>query len=584
MKKSNLLMANALRNNVFKIGVVLAVLLSASASADLTALPDEQLDQVSGAGLGFALEDFILNSDDSSLIVTGINSSNGNEIKADWTRLYIMGEGSNKGRNNTKANIGSYLNPWVIQTVRGSAGLTVGDAGYNPSYDTIRADRALIEFATDSYTNPLQNSALYGQFSFYQGCIYDEVGCGAVGANGTAVQKLNTEITLLEVNKNAIIQKYEINNNLNLSQLEANTRNIYTNFIAPEEVKVEAANTVFQAASVVFNQEAQDLTPLYNTVIQFNGQQDLLFGEEASSGVANPCTYNASCRAARNAYNNALPDFVDARDNKAAALDAFTATKVALNEQLNRTDFTDAQVSYLDRVNDIQRYKLLCGTNDDFTSCSDGTIVRKENTKDNVQSVSVALGNGGIRRKGLDIGVAFDFLFNEGTPQERSDYLAVDLKGVFVDGSYLRLWSTKDENNLSEINGELRLNLFVKEIDINVCNTATCLGNEAIQQSATLNLDNFVLSLNLGYGETQPMKFKATDDGNFEFELVNPINPVVADRNSDAKMQEFYDDYYSNAPKSFLYIGDVRLGNESIGSTTINGFRAQYLKVTSRDL
>jgi hypothetical protein len=95
------------------------------------------------------------------------------------------------------------------------------------------------------------------------------------------------------------------------------------------------------------------------------------------------------------------------------------------------------------------------------------------------------------------------------------------------------------------------------------------------------------ISLNLGYGEIQPMRLSATSDGNFEFELTKLRPGDDIDTNSQEEMQQFYNDYYENSPKSFISISDVRIGNSadaSLGAITVDGLRAQYLKVTSRDL
>ena len=91
-------------------GITALLVFSAISYADLARMDDKQLGDSTAAGLGFALDDFMLNSDSAVLKVTGINDSTGTEIEVDWSELYIMGEGSESGTNPTTVDIGSNLN------------------------------------------------------------------------------------------------------------------------------------------------------------------------------------------------------------------------------------------------------------------------------------------------------------------------------------------------------------------------------------------------------------------------------------------------------------------------------------------
>jgi len=175
----------------------------------------------------------------------------------------------------------------------------------------------------------------------------------------------------------------------------------------------------------------------------------------------------------------------------------------------------------------------------------------------------------------------------DGSTTPRTDFIDINMKGLFVDGTAFRLWSAPDEQGDDELNAEIRLNLFIKELDISVCDPTICDNDPVAKEASTLNLDNMFISLNLGYGEIQPMRLSATSDGNFEFELTKLRPGDDVDTSSQEDMQAFYNDYYENSPKSFISISDVRIGNSpdaSLGSITVDGLRAQYLKVTSRDL
>jgi len=99
--------------------LITSMVVSAAAFADLQALDDSQMSAATGEGLGFALEDFVLDTEGAELSVTGIQSSAGEEIDIKWTSLYVMGEGSDEGSIRTPGQIGSYLHPYVIRSLRG---------------------------------------------------------------------------------------------------------------------------------------------------------------------------------------------------------------------------------------------------------------------------------------------------------------------------------------------------------------------------------------------------------------------------------------------------------------------------------
>lgn len=63
-------------------------------------------------------------------------------------------------------------------------------------------------------------------------------------------------------------------------------------------------------------------------------------------------------------------------------------------------------------------------------------------------------------------------------------------------------------------------------------------------------------------------------DGNFELTLGSIAG----------KSNAFYQNYYANGPKSNIYIGELKVGNDSFGSSTIANLQIQYLHVRSRDL
>lgn len=180
-----------------------------------------------------------------------------------------------------------------------------------------------------------------------------------------------------------------------------------------------------------------------------------------------------------------------------------------------------------------------------------------------------------IRRGGADLGSRFTLDFADGT----NHVWNIDMRGVYLDGSGFTLWSRPDQNGESELLGQLNLSLLAEEFQIDTCGDA-CTGAGSL-----LQIDQLYLGLNLGFGDIQPLKFSATSDGNFVLELSkpDPSSRGVDPTDSDA-MLAFFNEYYANAPKSNIYIGEITVGNRTAGETVVNGFRAQYLKATSIDL
>ncbi|MEK9764875.1 MAG: hypothetical protein VW274_00190, partial [Thalassolituus sp.] len=110
--------------------------------------------------------------------------------------------------------------------------------------------------------------------------------------------------------------------------------------------------------------------------------------------------------------------------------------------------------------------------------------------------------------------------------------------------------------------------------------------------STALKLNNYLYDLNLGYGDIQPLKLNVTSDGNFLFELDFPDFETTGQERTVENVRNFFNDYYDNAPKSNLIIGQVQLGAvpESgknygdLGGVRAVGLRAQYLRIESYDV
>ena len=592
-------------NLIFSIALSSSLLVSPIALADLVLMDELELGNATGEGLGFALEDFVLSTDGASLNVTGIEDSSDNEIDINWTNLYVGGEVTEQERKagvTKSVNVGSYLNPWVIQTVRGSMGDGENTPTYNETYSRVGSDVALLELATDSYSSNLQNSVTFAQYGYYE-----SLGTGDASENIQAIiNDLNVGIADIQSRYNGVAL---------FDQLQDSITNSYfaplnEGGIQPQELIVEADQVDYNNASAIEQPVYEEMVELYETFEatgwearnNWFGAPRCSLGQVCNdSGLDNDIdNCNAACDTAREAYNEKVEEWEPLAEESFQTLSTLTASRQELQNRLNAKDSSGVtQYSYLERIADRDKFVELCGFSRDFTKCQSGLVNRKAGEKSSIDDIILSLNNGEVRRKGFDVGSTFEFTLNttdqNGVVTTRDDFLDVKLKGLFIDGTSFRFWSRESDdlaNPGAELNGELRLNLFARQISINACGDL-CLVDPNVDgvfdpvkiANTTLNLDNFLISLNLGFGEIQPMKFSATSDGNFVFELTPPNpNAVGVDVNDTTAMQNFYDDYYANAPKSFVYVGDVNIGGNSIGSTTIDGFRAQYLKVQSRDL
>lgn len=158
------------------------------------------------------------------------------------------------------------------------------------------------------------------------------------------------------------------------------------------------------------------------------------------------------------------------------------------------------------------------------------------------------------------------------------------------------------ETGYGELNGEFSLRFFAKQYAISACGEACEIQSEdsqsvidqkvALRDSTALKLNNYLYDLSLGYGDVQPLKFNVTPDGNFVIELGFPDFDTTGLPRTVSNVQNFFNDYYDNAPKSNLIIGEVQLGAVpdtgpnlgNLGGTRAVGLRAQYLRIESYDI
>lgn len=186
----------------------------------------------------------------------------------------------------------------------------------------------------------------------------------------------------------------------------------------------------------------------------------------------------------------------------------------------------------------------------------------------------------------LDAGIRFDFQVAAG----RTDILNLDIVELIMDGSYLRLWGDEARDQLV---GEARINLFAKRIDLMSCipGTANC-ASEQEQADHSISLSNAYANVALGYGKSQPLLFDVTSDGQFVLELPNPVSRRAnGSARSAAEREAIATDFYTNAPRTNVVIGNLSSGNSitvsggyNYGRNSIEGLSINFLKATSRDL
>lgn len=121
------------------------------------------------------------------------------------------------------------------------------------------------------------------------------------------------------------------------------------------------------------------------------------------------------------------------------------------------------------------------------------------------------------------------------------------------------------------------MTFFACDFDGNNCGTAVTFQDVSFE-------------FELGQGEYQPVTFEVNDGGHFVFE-VGSLEGKCSSINSTGGCNSGANtgftelaQYYDSGPKSNAYIGNVSVGGQSFGSSTIENLQIQYLSVTSHDL
>ncbi|OWB34472.1 hypothetical protein [Pseudomonas aeruginosa] len=110
---------------------LLAALLAAPfAHAEMTALDDEQLSDVQGAGIGFVLDSAMVDGNKATIAINGVtNTATGQNVPITVKELYVAAIGSNKGSTLAPVTLGRLNFPFKLSLAKGSVLTTQLDDG-----------------------------------------------------------------------------------------------------------------------------------------------------------------------------------------------------------------------------------------------------------------------------------------------------------------------------------------------------------------------------------------------------------------------------------------------------------------------
>ncbi|MBL4798013.1 MAG: hypothetical protein JKY50_11410 [Oleispira sp.] len=183
--------------------------------------------------------------------------------------------------------------------------------------------------------------------------------------------------------------------------------------------------------------------------------------------------------------------------------------------------------------------------------------------------------NGSRLSERPDIGIRFDLEIDGTSHQSLENHIET----LSVDGSYLRLWGGD-----GHMEAELALNVYTPSIEFFACDAG---GNNC---GETVSFQDVSIELEFGHGEYQPVTFEVDSTGNFIFEVgslegkCSSINGSGGCNSGTNTGFTELTEYYNSGPASNIYIGNVSVGGQSFGTTTISNLQIQYLEVKSHDL
>ncbi|WP_342245201.1 hypothetical protein [Pseudomonas sp. OTU5201] len=109
--------------------VILLSLAAARAQAELKALDDAELSNVDGAGIGFVLDQVLLDAKNATITINDITNAAKQNVPIAVKEFYLGAAGSNKGANLSPVTIGRLDHPFALNLAKGEDMRTLRDDG-----------------------------------------------------------------------------------------------------------------------------------------------------------------------------------------------------------------------------------------------------------------------------------------------------------------------------------------------------------------------------------------------------------------------------------------------------------------------
>ncbi|WP_271409178.1 hypothetical protein [Pseudomonas sp. Q1-7] len=109
--------------------LLLFALLAGPADAEMQVLDDHELADVQGAGIGFVLDQVLLDASNATITINDITNGSGQNVPISVKEFYLGAAGSNKGANLSPVTIGRLNHPFALNLAKGEAMRTLRDDG-----------------------------------------------------------------------------------------------------------------------------------------------------------------------------------------------------------------------------------------------------------------------------------------------------------------------------------------------------------------------------------------------------------------------------------------------------------------------
>ncbi|WP_236199298.1 hypothetical protein [Pseudomonas pseudonitroreducens] len=498
----------------------------------MKALDDDQLEEVSGAGLGFFIDGFSYDQASATSKITGVKNSANQDVQVDITGAYIKGAGSQRGTLDTKAYLGTPMHAFTLGPVKYKAGLN------------IPASQEALQLMTPTWTDPINDTHKFGLWSYYQGCLYGDAGCTNPAQ---ATNKINAELSALKTQRDTLLTTYSNNMVTLKSGIDADMV-----VVNQREAQVDTAQatqkTNYNSMNTRYNAAPTQVCGLWCV-------DRPALGTKYDCGILAACNNNTAVKnynASVDTYNTSTGDLTTAQQNLSAAW------------SVSRNGVTLSQ-----RASDYDKFVQLCGAQGgSATTCVSGTITRTEKNVSTVQLVAGAMQNSsGTRIQGLDIGIATKFTLpstaynsngSAGATTTRTDFFSIALENFTLNGSYLNLWGDS-----AGLKASMSLQMYADKLIIAGC--------ENCADSNKVVAKNVYFDLNLGDANYQPATLSVASNGDLMLSA-----PGVTWANHEA--------FYQNVQKSNISIGNLNISGTDVGSQAIRGLRIDYLNVRTVNL